>query len=42
MEQFNGGHQARIRDEDYGKKGYGFKEFWKDLFRKDKPTQEKQ
>lgn len=29
----NGGHVARVRDEDK-KKGYGFKEFWRDLFSK--------
>lgn len=35
MEKFQGnGHVAKVRDEDE-KKGYGFKEFWKDLFRKD-------
>lgn len=28
------GHQAKIRDEDYSRKGYGFKEFWRDLFRR--------
>ena len=36
VEQFAGTHQARVRDEDFGRKGYGFKQFWKDLFRKEK------
>jgi hypothetical protein len=30
--KFGTGHIARVRDEDV-KKGYGFKEFWRDLFR---------
>lgn len=35
MEKFQGtGHVARVRDEP-GERGYGFKEFWRDLFTKD-------
>jgi hypothetical protein len=26
---------AKVYDEDLGKKGYGFKEFWRDLWRKE-------
>ena len=33
MEKFGTGH-VNVRDEDV-KKGYGFKEFWRDLFRKE-------
>jgi hypothetical protein len=33
MEKFGTGH-VKVRDEDV-KKGYGFKEFWRDLFRKE-------
>lgn len=35
MDQFAGGHSAKVRDEDYDRKGYGFKELWRDLFRKE-------
>ena len=31
MEKFGTGHVAKVRDEDV-KKGYGFKQFWRDLF----------
>ena len=34
MEKFGTGHVAKVRDEDV-KKGYGFKEFWRDLFRRE-------
>lgn len=34
MEKFGTGHVAKVRDEDI-KKGYGFKEFWRDLFRRE-------
>jgi len=34
MEKFGPGHVAKVRDEDV-KKGYGFKEFWRDLFRRE-------
>lgn len=35
MEKFQGtGHVAKVRDEP-GERGYGFKEFWRDLFAKD-------
>jgi hypothetical protein len=34
MEKFGAGHVAKVRDEDV-KKGYGFKEFWRDLFRRE-------
>jgi hypothetical protein len=35
MERFSGGHQAKVRDEDIKVKGYGFKEFWRDLWSRD-------
>lgn len=35
MERFSGGHQAKVRDEDIKVKGYGFKEFWRDLWSKE-------
>jgi hypothetical protein len=34
MEKFGTVHVAKVRDEDV-KKGYGFKEFWRDLFRRE-------
>ena len=34
--RFEGGHTARVRDEDIKAKGYGWREFWRDLFRKEK------
>ena len=35
LEKFQGGgHVAKVRDEP-GERGYGFKEFWRDLFGKD-------
>ena len=40
MDQFAGGHQGRIRDEDLRKKGYGFKEFWRDIFGKEDTPQQ--
>ena len=34
LDQFVGtGHVAKVRDEDLSRKGYGFKEFWRDLFK---------
>ena len=39
VEQFAGAHQARVRDEDYGRKGYGFKQFWKDIFQREKTAE---
>lgn len=42
LEKFQGtGHVARVRDEDQ-KKGYGFKEFWRDLFAKDEGPKRRQ
>ncbi len=35
MEKFGTGHVAKVRDEDIKKKGYGIKEFWRDLFRRE-------
>jgi len=35
MSKFTEGHQAKVRDEDIKVKGYGFKEFWRDLFRRE-------
>lgn len=41
LEKFQGtGHVARVRDEDE-KKGYGFKEFWRDLFAKDEGSKKR-
>lgn len=34
IEKFGTGHVTKVRDEDV-KKGYGFKEFWRDLFRRE-------
>jgi hypothetical protein len=34
MEKFGTGHVAKVRDEEV-EKGYGFKEFWRDLFRRE-------
>ena len=34
LEKFGTGHVAKVRDED-SRKGYGFKQFWRDLFRKE-------
>ena len=36
MEGILEGHRARVRDEDIKAKGYGWREFWRDLFRKEK------
>ena len=35
MDRFGTGHVAKVRDEDLKKKGYGFKQFLRDLFRKE-------
>ena len=35
LARFTEGQQARVRDEDFERKGYGFKQFWRDLFRRD-------
>ena len=35
MSKFTEGHQARVKDEDIKVKGYGLKEFWKDLWGKE-------
>lgn len=35
MSKFTEGHQSKVRDEDIKAKGYGFKQFWKDLFRRE-------
>ncbi|KAL9115087.1 MAG: hypothetical protein Q9227_000881 [Pyrenula ochraceoflavens] len=32
MERFGAGERVKVYDEDLGRKGYGFKEFWRDLW----------